>query len=87
MFVNTVTYIMVMSLMASNVGGFTKKATCSVMIFVGYAIGQIIAPQFFLSSESPTYPTGFRAFFVSTALMIVILVGLMYVDSLLVDAI
>lgn len=47
------------------------------MVFVGYAVGQIIAPQFFLSTESPTYPTGFRAFFVSTALMIVILVFLM----------
>lgn len=42
------------------------------MVFVGYAVGQIIAPQFFLAKESPTYPTGFRAFYVSTALMIVI---------------
>ncbi|KAJ6440130.1 allantoate permease [Purpureocillium lavendulum] len=76
MYVNTVTYGMVMSLVASNIGGFTKKATCSVMVFVGYATGQIIAPQFFRESESPSYPTGFRAFYVSTALMIVILVGL-----------
>ena len=55
-----------------QIGGFTKKATCSVMVFVGYAVGQIISPQFFLASEAPKYPTGFRAFFVSTALMIVI---------------
>jgi hypothetical protein len=45
------------------------------MVFVGYAIGQIISPQFFLASESPAYPTGFRAFYVSTALMIVIQIG------------
>ncbi|CAK7205807.1 hypothetical protein SEUCBS139899_008586 [Sporothrix eucalyptigena] len=77
MFVNTVTYIMVMSLLSSNIGGFTKKATCAVMVFVGYAVGQIIAPQFFLAKESPTYPTGFRAFFVSTALMIVIQAALL----------
>ncbi|KND90052.1 putative transporter [Tolypocladium ophioglossoides CBS 100239] len=76
MFVNTVTYGMVMSLVASNIGGFTKKATCSVMVFVGYGIGQIIAPQFFLAQESPSYPTGFRAFYVSTGLMIAILVVL-----------
>lgn len=30
MFCNTVPYIMCMSLVASNIGGFTKKATCSV---------------------------------------------------------
>jgi ACS family allantoate permease-like MFS transporter len=42
------------------------------MVFVGYAIGQIISPQFFISSEAPSYPTGFRSFFVSTALMIAI---------------
>ncbi|GJN74900.1 allantoate permease [Purpureocillium lilacinum] len=76
MYVNTVTYGMVMSLVASNIGGFTKKATCSVMVFVGYATGQIIAPQFFRDNEKPSYPTGFRAFYVSTALMVVILIGL-----------
>lgn len=61
----------------TQIGGFTKKATCSVMIFVGYAVGQIIAPQFFRASESPSYPTGFRAFYVSTGLMIVIQISLL----------
>ncbi|CAK7214110.1 hypothetical protein SCUCBS95973_002026, partial [Sporothrix curviconia] len=60
----TVTYIMAMSMMSANMGCFTKKATCSAM--------------FFLSREAPTYPTGFRAFFVSTALMIVIQFSLLF---------
>jgi prolipoprotein diacylglyceryltransferase len=42
------------------------------MIFVGYCVGQIITPQFFLSEEAPTYATGFRAYFVTSSMMIVI---------------
>lgn len=77
MYVNTITYIMVMSMISTNVAGFTKKATCGVMVFIGYAIGQIIAPQFFISTESPSYPTGFRAFYVSTGLMILFQISLL----------
>ncbi|KAL2848904.1 major facilitator superfamily domain-containing protein [Aspergillus pseudoustus] len=68
----TVSYIMCMSLISSNVAGFTKKMTASVMVFVAYCIGQIITPQFFISAEAPRYPTGFRAYFVTAAMMIVI---------------
>lgn len=42
------------------------------MMFMSYSVGQIIAPQFFLSSQAPRYPMGFRAFYVCLALMIVI---------------
>ncbi|KAJ5207472.1 Major facilitator superfamily domain general substrate transporter [Penicillium cf. griseofulvum] len=73
----TVSYIMCMSMIASNVAGFTKKMTASVMIFVGYYIGQIITPQFFITSKAPTYPTGFRAYFVTASMMIVIEAALM----------
>ncbi|KAJ9489247.1 hypothetical protein VN97_g4028 [Penicillium thymicola] len=73
----TVSYIMCMSMISSNVAGFTKKMTASVMIFVGYCVGQIITPQFFISSEAPTYPTGFRAYFVTASMMIVIQAALM----------
>ena len=49
------------------------------MMFMAYGVGQIIAPQFFISSESPSYPTGFRAFYVTVALMIVIQLVMMCV--------
>ncbi|KAE8416448.1 major facilitator superfamily domain-containing protein [Aspergillus pseudocaelatus] len=74
----TVSYIMCMSLISSNIAGFTKKMTVSVMIFVGYCVGQIITPQFFLSKEAPTYPTGFRAYFVTSSMMIVVEAALMF---------
>ncbi|KAE8157112.1 major facilitator superfamily domain-containing protein [Aspergillus tamarii] len=74
----TVSYIMCMSLISSNIAGFTKKMTVSVMIFVGYCVGQIITPQFFLSEEAPTYPTGFRAYFVTSSMMIIVEAALMF---------
>ncbi|KAJ5618838.1 Major facilitator superfamily domain general substrate transporter [Penicillium lagena] len=73
----TVSYIMCMSMISSNIAGFTKKMTVSVFIFIGYCIGQIITPQFFISSEAPTYPTGFRAYFVTSAMMIAVQAALM----------
>ncbi|KAB8220197.1 major facilitator superfamily domain-containing protein [Aspergillus novoparasiticus] len=74
----TVSYIMCMSLISSNIAGFTKKMTVSVMVFVGYCVGQIITPQFFLSEEAPTYPTGFRAYFVTSSMMIAVEAALMF---------
>lgn len=50
-----------LSLITSNVGGFTKRATVSGMLFVGYCVGNIIGPQFFYTYESPSYPTGLKA--------------------------
>ncbi|QQK40289.1 Major facilitator superfamily domain, general substrate transporter [Penicillium digitatum] len=73
----TVSYIMCISIISSNIAGFTKKMTASVMVFVGYCVGQIITPQFFISSEAPTYPTGFRAYFVTASMMIVLQAALM----------
>jgi hypothetical protein len=49
-------------------------------MFIGYSVGQIITPNFFLASESPRYPTGFRAVYVSVALMIVIEIVMMSVS-------
>lgn len=44
-----------LSLITSNVGGFTKKATVSAMLFVAYCTGNIIGPQLFLDKEAPKY--------------------------------
>ena len=50
-----------LSLISSNVGGFTKKTVVNSMFFVAYCIGNIIGPQFFYTSEAPSYPTGITA--------------------------
>jgi hypothetical protein len=48
-----------LSLVTSNVGGFTKRTTVSAMLFIGYCTGNIIGPQFFYSREKPRYPVRF----------------------------
>ena len=45
-----------LSLITSNVGGFTKKATVSAMLFLAYCTGNIIGPQLFFADEAPQYP-------------------------------
>ena len=44
-----------LSLISSNVAGFTKKSTVSAMLFIAYSAGNIIGPQFYLSSQAPVY--------------------------------
>ncbi|KAL4958884.1 MFS general substrate transporter [Aspergillus stella-maris] len=67
-----------LSLITSNVGGFTKKATVSAMLFVAYCTGNIIGPQLFLDNEAPKYPTGLKGVLTGFALTIFFLV-LLYI--------
>ncbi|KAJ6164633.1 hypothetical protein N7470_003305 [Penicillium chermesinum] len=50
-----------LSLISSNVAGFTKKSTVSALMFIAYCIGNVVGPQFFIPSEKPGYPTGIKA--------------------------
>ncbi|RJE26099.1 Major Facilitator Superfamily [Aspergillus sclerotialis] len=50
-----------MSMISSNVGGFTKRATVSSIIFICYCAGNIIGPQLFFQDEAPKYQSGFLA--------------------------
>lgn len=45
-----------LSLVSSNVGGFTKRSVVGATIFIGYCVGNIAGPQFFHASEEPRYP-------------------------------
>lgn len=54
---------LMLSLFASNTAGFTKKSLTSTFIFVGYCVGNLLGPQFFISTEAPHYGVSFRLFF------------------------
>lgn len=45
-----------LSIISSNVAGFTKRSTTSALLFVAYCVGNIVGPQFFVESEEPHYP-------------------------------
>lgn len=51
-----------LSLISSNVAGFTKKSTVSALMFVAYCVGNIVGPQFFIPSEKPGYPVSVSVF-------------------------
>lgn len=62
-------YVMCLSLIASNTSGQTKKAFNSVSVGLFYALGNLIGPQFFLNSQSPTYVTGIKAMLAACCIM------------------
>jgi len=47
-----------LSLIASDVAGYTKKTTVAAILFLGYCAGNIIGPQVFITREAPRYQTG-----------------------------
>ncbi|KAI5475482.1 MFS general substrate transporter [Pseudohyphozyma bogoriensis] len=51
-------YASIISMIGTNIAGFTKKQVTTSMVFVAYCIVNIITPQTFLGSESPRYHTG-----------------------------
>ncbi|KAI8211820.1 hypothetical protein K4K54_004517 [Colletotrichum sp. SAR 10_86] len=53
-------YPTIISLPLANTAGHTKKLTVNAMVFTSYCVANIIAPQLFLSSEAPHYPTGYN---------------------------
>lgn len=50
------TVAIALSLIASNVAGFTKKSVATTMATLCYTVGNIIGPFLFLPQEKPAYP-------------------------------
>ncbi|CAH0023111.1 unnamed protein product [Clonostachys rhizophaga] len=65
-----------LSLVSSNVGGFTKRGTVTALIFVGYCAGNIAGPQLFLETEAPAYTTAFVTLLVCLCLSTADMLGL-----------
>ncbi|UKZ76823.1 hypothetical protein TrVFT333_004538 [Trichoderma virens FT-333] len=77
LFTNTISYIMVLSLVASNFAGMSRKLAVSAGIFLAYSAGNLVAPHLFIDSEAPLYPTGFRGMIASFVTLIVLALILM----------
>ncbi|EGV64207.1 hypothetical protein PSN45_003664 [Yamadazyma tenuis] len=63
-------YIISLNLIAANHAGFTRKVTANSIYFLTYAVSNLIAPQFFLTRQAPTYSLGVGAIFGAYALTI-----------------
>ncbi|KAB8256138.1 major facilitator superfamily domain-containing protein [Aspergillus pseudonomiae] len=67
---------MTLSMVSSNVAGFTKKATVSAMMFIAYCAGNIIGPFLFFAREAPGYKSGFIAMMVCLGVATVLILAL-----------
>ncbi|KAL2866136.1 uncharacterized protein BJX67DRAFT_356653 [Aspergillus lucknowensis] len=74
-------YAIMLSLIASNVAGTTKKLTTTLLSFVIFCVGNIVGPQLFRDTEAPEYGTAMRAILVSIVLceLLPLLLGAYYV--------
>ena len=64
-------YIVALGINTANTAGHTKKVTVNALIFIAYCVSNIIAPQFFKSSQAPLYPLGMGAILASYVLSMI----------------
>jgi len=48
-------FVALLSLVATNVAGYTKKTTVAALYLIGYCVGNIIGPQTFRPKDAPRY--------------------------------
>lgn len=48
-------FVALLSLISTNVAGWTKKTTVAAMYLIGYCVGNIIGPQVFQNKDAPQY--------------------------------
>ncbi len=60
----------------ANIAGYTKRVTSAGMVFVAYAVGNVIGPHLFHSDEEPPYRSGMLASIVCFVLVVPMVLGL-----------
>ncbi|KAF7191903.1 putative transporter [Pseudocercospora fuligena] len=54
-------FSMSLTMVSSNISGFTKKQLTAAILYTGYCVGNIIGPQTFKDSEAPGYHSAYVA--------------------------
>lgn len=57
-------FSMSLTIVSSNIAGYTKKQLTGAILFTGYCIGNIVGPQTFKASEAPRYSSAYIAMLV-----------------------
>jgi len=57
-------FSMSLTMVSSNVAGYTKKQLTAAILFTGYCVGNIIGPQTFKAKEKPGYHSAYIAMLV-----------------------
>ncbi|KAF9890628.1 hypothetical protein FE257_005759 [Aspergillus nanangensis] len=70
---------MIISLITRNIAGQTKKGFTMTMVFIGWSVGNLIAPQIFQDSDAPRYLHGFLAHIVVYAVYVCLVIATRFV--------
>ncbi|KKA19847.1 Permease of the major facilitator superfamily [Rasamsonia emersonii CBS 393.64] len=73
-----------LTMVSSNIAGYTKKQVTGAMLFTGYCVGNIIGPQTFKASEAPRYHSAYVAMLIGYAVKLIAIIVLylyMYLDN------
>ncbi|KAJ5468803.1 hypothetical protein N7475_006555 [Penicillium sp. IBT 31633x] len=77
-------FSMSLTMVSSNIAGYTKKQVTGALLFTGYCVGNIIGPQTFKSSEAPGYQSAYIAMLVGYAVKLIAIAALyiyMYLEN------
>ncbi|KAI1122921.1 major facilitator superfamily domain-containing protein [Nemania abortiva] len=77
----SVGFSMSLTMVSSNVAGYTKKQLTGAILFVGYCVGNIIGPQTFIEKEAPLYTSAYIAILIGYSvktLLVVVLYAYMW---------
>ncbi|KAJ5381673.1 uncharacterized protein N7496_004101 [Penicillium cataractarum] len=66
----------ILSIIASNVGGYTKRTTVSAVVFIGNCAGNITGPFLFFSNEKPNYNSAWIGIMISLAIAFIAILSL-----------
>ncbi|KAH8660831.1 major facilitator superfamily domain-containing protein [Tricladium varicosporioides] len=69
-------FSMSLTMVSSNVAGYTKKQLTAAVLFTGYCVGNIIGPQTFRDSEAPRYHSAYIAMLVGYSVKLLMVVVL-----------
>lgn len=69
-------FSMSLTMISSNVAGYTKKQLTAAILFTGYCVGNIIGPQTFKSSDAPAYHSAYVAMLIGYIVKLVSIIVL-----------
>ncbi|KAF2098472.1 MFS general substrate transporter [Rhizodiscina lignyota] len=69
-------FSMSLTIVSSNIGGYTKKQLTGAALFVAYCVGNIIGPQTFRANEAPGYHSAYVAMLIGYCIKLLMMVCL-----------
>ncbi|KAL4902344.1 hypothetical protein BDW74DRAFT_186881 [Aspergillus multicolor] len=76
-------YVVGISMAQANTAGSTKKTVQYSILYIGYAVGNLIGPQTFRANQAPAYTGGFVSMLVCYCVCVVMMAGYWVIAAIL----